>query len=34
LRALQVGHLFCLVSGTMNIAEVTQAFLHALPKIE
>ncbi len=34
LEALQEGHLFCLVSGTMNIAEMTQAFLDALPKIE
>jgi hypothetical protein len=33
LEALQGGHLFCLVSGTMNIGEMTQAFLDALPKI-
>ena len=33
LEALQEGHLFCLVSGTMNIAEMTQALLDALPKI-
>ena len=34
LEALQAGHLFCLVSGNMNIAEMTQAFLDALPRIE
>lgn len=33
LEALQEGHLFCLVSGTMTIDEMTQAFLDALPKI-
>ena len=34
LGALRSGHLFCLVSGTMNISEMTEAFLDALPKIE
>jgi hypothetical protein len=34
LEALQEGHLFCLVSGTMNIDEMTQALLGALPKVE
>lgn len=28
------GPLFCLVSGNMDIAQMTQAFLDALPKIE
>ncbi len=34
LEALQEGHLFCLVSGNMDINAMTQAFLDALPKIE
>jgi hypothetical protein len=34
LDALQEGHLFCLISGTMDIAEMTQALLAALPRIE
>ncbi len=34
LEALHQGHLFCLVSGNMNIAEMTQAFLEAMPRIE
>jgi hypothetical protein len=34
LEALQEGHLFCLVSGNMDIDAMTQAFLEALPKIE
>jgi PIN like domain len=34
LEALQGGHLFCSVSGNMNIDGMTQAFLDALPKIE
>jgi hypothetical protein len=34
LEALQEGHLFCLVSGNMDIDAMTQAFLDALPKIE
>lgn len=34
LEALQEGHLFCLVSGNLDIAQMTQAFLDALPKIE
>jgi hypothetical protein len=34
LEALQEGHLFCLASGNMDIAQMTQAFLDALPKIE
>jgi len=34
LEALQEGHLFCLVSGNMDIDDMTQAFLAALPKIE
>ena len=34
LEALQEGHLFCLITGNMNIEEMTQAFLDALPKIE
>lgn len=34
LEALQEGHLFCLVSGNMDIAQMTQAFLDAIPKIE
>ena len=33
LEALQEGHLFCLVSGSMDIDAMTQAFLHALPRI-
>jgi hypothetical protein len=33
LEALQEGHLFCLVSGNMNIDAMTQAFLDALPKV-
>lgn len=34
LEALQEGHLFCLASGNMDLAQMTQAFLDALPKIE
>jgi PIN like domain len=34
LEALHAGHLFCLASGNMDIDGMTQAFLHALPKIE
>src|SRR4029450_10024641 len=34
LEALQEGHLFCLVSGNLDIAQMTQAFLDALPRIE
>jgi hypothetical protein len=34
LEALQEGHLFCLVSGNMDIGAMTQAFLDALPRIE
>ena len=34
LEALQEGHLFCLVSGNLDIEDMTQAFLDALPKIE
>lgn len=34
LEALQAGHLFCLVSGNLDIDAMTQAFLDALPKIE
>jgi hypothetical protein len=34
LEALQEGHLFCLVNGNLDIDGMTQAFLHALPKIE
>jgi hypothetical protein len=34
LEALEEGHLFCLVSGNMDIDAMTQAFLDALPKIE
>jgi predicted nuclease of predicted toxin-antitoxin system len=34
LEALQEGHLFCLASGNLNISEMTQAFLKALPRIE
>lgn len=34
LAALQGGHLFCLVSGTMTIKEMTQALLSALPRAE
>ena len=34
LEALQEGHLFCLISGTMDIAEMTQALLVALPRIQ
>ena len=34
LQALREGHLFCLVSGNMDIAQMTQAFLDALPRIE
>ena len=34
LEALQEGHLFCLASGNMDIAQMTQAFLDALPRIE
>jgi hypothetical protein len=34
IEALQEGHLFCLVSGTMDIDGMTLAFLNALPKIE
>jgi hypothetical protein len=33
LEALQ-GHLFCLISGTMDIAAMSDALLTALPKIE
>lgn len=32
--ALQEGHLFCLVSGNLDLDGMTQAFLDALPKIE
>ena len=34
LEALQEGHLFCLVSGNLDIAQMTRAFLDALPTIE
>jgi hypothetical protein len=34
LEALQEGHVFCLVSGNLDIAQMTQAFLDALPRIE
>ena len=34
LEALQEGHLFCLASGNLDIAQMTQAFLDALPRIE
>lgn len=34
LEALQEGHLFCLVSGNLDIDAMTQTFLDALPKIE
>jgi hypothetical protein len=34
LEALQEGHLFCLVSGNLDIDGMTQAFLDALPTIE
>jgi hypothetical protein len=34
LEALQEGHLFCLVSGNVDINGMTRAFLEALPKIE
>ena len=34
LEALQQGHLFCLVSGNMNIDDMTQALQDALPRIE
>src|SRR6266540_7383464 len=34
LEALQEGHLFCLVSGNLDIDAMTQAFMDALPKIE
>ena len=34
LVALQEGHLFCLVSGNLDIDGMTQAFLDALPKIQ
>src|SRR4051794_14266229 len=34
LEALQEGHLFCLVSGNLDIAQMTQAFLDALARIE
>ena len=34
LEALQEGHLFCLVSGNLDIAQMTQAFPDAVPKIE
>jgi uncharacterized protein with PIN domain len=33
LGALQAGHLFCLVSGNMNIDQMAQALLDALPQI-
>jgi hypothetical protein len=33
LEALQGGHLFCLSSGNMDIEEMTQAFLDAMPSI-
>ena len=32
LEALQAGHLFCLASGNMNIAEMSRAFLDAMPR--
>ena len=34
LEALQAGHLFCLASGNLNIAEMSRAFLDAMPHIE
>lgn len=34
LAALQEGHLFCLVSGNLDIDGMTQAFLDALPRIQ
>lgn len=34
LEALQGGHLFCLTSGNLDIAEMTRTFLIALPRIE
>jgi hypothetical protein len=34
LEALQEGHLFCLISGTMDIAAMTEALLAALPRIQ
>ncbi len=34
LEALQAGHLFCLVSGNLDIEGMTRAFRDALPRIE
>jgi len=34
LQALQSGHLFCLASGNLEIDDMTQALLAALPRIE
>lgn len=34
LEALQEGHLFCLVSGNLDITQMQRAFLLALPAIE
>lgn len=34
LEALPGGHLFCLVSGTLNVADMTRASLDALPRTE
>lgn len=34
LAALHGGHLFCLVSGNMNVVEMTAAFVDALARIE
>jgi hypothetical protein len=33
LESLQEGHLFCLVSGNLDIDGMTRAFLDALPNI-
>lgn len=33
LGALQAGHLFCLAGGNLNIAEMSQALLDAMPRI-
>lgn len=34
LQALVQGHIFCLVSGNLDIAGMAGAFLSAMPKIE
>lgn len=34
LESLQDGHLFCLVSGTLDVADIARALLDAMPRIE